>query len=103
MTRALDVPAAPAANSKSRTNRYPRRRQLGLRSSAEHFKNFGPYNATISINTANTARATAQVSGIASLNGRDRGAPTGAAGDSDLFRDLSLPAGAAGTSKARVI
>jgi hypothetical protein len=56
-------------------------------------KTFGSVNATIS--EAGTAANYAQGGGGATLNSRDRGSPSGAAGDGDLFRDL-LFAGANG-------
>ncbi len=58
-----------------------------------------PVTATISIDTTNNTSQYAQVGGVASMNSRDRGTPTGANGlnDSDMFRDL-LFAGGSGSN-----
>ena len=60
-------------------------------------KTFGSVVATLSINTATNAASYAQISGAASMNSRDRGSPSGPAGDSDMFRDL-LFAGGSGSN-----
>ena len=49
-------------------------------------KNFGAFTATLS--EAGTASDYGTVGGSESLNSRDRGSPSGPAGDSDMFRDL---------------
>jgi len=51
-------------------------------------KTFGAIGATLS--EAGTASDYPMVSGIESMNGRDRGSPSGAAGDSDMFRDFEF-------------
>jgi hypothetical protein len=59
-------------------------------------KTFGSVTATLIAPGTSTNYGT--VNGVASMNSRDRGSPTGAAGDSDLFRDLMF----AGTSGSNV-
>jgi hypothetical protein len=59
-------------------------------------KTFGSVTATLSINASGTNNNSADygtVNSVASLNSRDRGTPSGAAGDSDLFRDFAFAAG----------
>ncbi|HEX3356817.1 MAG TPA: PEP-CTERM sorting domain-containing protein [Tepidisphaeraceae bacterium] len=61
-------------------------------------KTIGAVTATVSIDTTNNAAFYGTVNGVASMNSRDRGTPSGAANDGDLFRDLLF----AGTSGSNV-
>jgi hypothetical protein len=51
--------------------------------------------ATLSIDTTNNSADYAQVNGVASMNSRDRGSPSGANGfnDNDMFRDFVFAGG----------
>ncbi len=57
-------------------------------------KTFGAVTAALSIDVLNNSTKYAQVNGVASMNSRDRGAPSGIASDGDMFRDLIFAGGA---------
>jgi hypothetical protein len=62
-------------------------------------KTFGPFTATLSIDTVNNSAAYGTVNGVASMNSRDRGGQTGvtylppASSDGDMFRDFVFAGG----------
>ncbi len=56
-------------------------------------KTFSGVTATVSIDTTLNSAKYGTVNGVASMNSRDRGAPSGANNDNDMFRDLLFAGG----------